>query len=130
MTASIHLLRDGFALLGSALAAAEEAVALRRQLAAARPDAFIPNMAMSLSVLADMLEANQRIGEAVAQDHAAVSALAPYCRAAPLTFGRPMLVYARDYQRRAEAAGVEIDADLLTPIFEGLVTAGLLKGEE
>ena len=40
----------------AALEAAEEAVAIRRELAAARPDAFRPDLAMSLDNLANRLE--------------------------------------------------------------------------
>ena len=39
----------------AALQAAEEAVALYRELARARPDAFTPDLAMSLNNLANML---------------------------------------------------------------------------
>ena len=56
-----------------ALEAAQEAVALYRDLAAARPDAFIPNLAMSLNNLANVLsglgrreEALEAVQEAVA----------------------------------------------------------------
>jgi hypothetical protein len=48
-----------------ALAAADEAVRLYRALAAARPDAFTPDLARSLSVLGDVLEALDRIPEAL-----------------------------------------------------------------
>jgi hypothetical protein len=45
-----------------ALAAIEEAVALRRDLAAARPEAFTPDLARSLSVLGDRLSELERWG--------------------------------------------------------------------
>jgi hypothetical protein len=38
-----------------ALAAAQEAVDIRRRVAAARPDAFLPDLAMSLNYLGTML---------------------------------------------------------------------------
>jgi hypothetical protein len=40
-----------------------------------------------------------------------------------------MLTYVRDYLRRAEAGGVEPDAELLTPIVERL-SAMMGSGEE
>ena len=53
-------------------ALAEEAVRLYRQLAAARPDAFLPDLAMSLNNLANMLSALGRREEALAQAEEAV----------------------------------------------------------
>ena len=49
-----------------ALAAIEEAVRIRRELAQARPDVFLPDLAMSLKVYAYMLNLNQRVDEAAA----------------------------------------------------------------
>jgi tetratricopeptide (TPR) repeat protein len=55
-----------------ALAAAQEAVRLRRELAAARPDAFLPNLAVSLNNLAAMLSELGRREEALATAQEAV----------------------------------------------------------
>ena len=55
-----------------ALTQAEEAVRLYRQLAAARPDAFLPNLAMSLNNLANRLSDLGRREEALAQAEEAV----------------------------------------------------------
>ncbi|MGH6937271.1 MAG: tetratricopeptide repeat protein, partial [Methylocella sp.] len=49
-----------------ALAAAQEAVSIRRDLARARPQAFTPDLAMSLNNLAAMLSALGRREEALA----------------------------------------------------------------
>ena len=49
-----------------ALAAIEEAVTIRRQLAHDRPDAFLPDLAMSLHTLANVLTAVKREPAAVA----------------------------------------------------------------
>jgi tetratricopeptide (TPR) repeat protein len=49
-----------------ALAAGQEAVKLRRALAAARPEAFTPNLAMSLNNLANRLSELGRREEALA----------------------------------------------------------------
>ena len=56
-----------------ALAAAEEAVSLRRRLASERPDAFLPDLAMSLNNLANMLSDLGRREEALAAAEEAVS---------------------------------------------------------
>jgi tetratricopeptide (TPR) repeat protein len=58
-----------------ALVAIEEAVRLRRDLAAARPDAFTPDLAMSLNNLANMLSALGRREEALACIEEAVQLL-------------------------------------------------------
>ena len=51
----------------AALAPAKEAVAIRRELAAKAPDAYRPDLALSLSVLADRLEELERIDDAVVE---------------------------------------------------------------
>ena len=56
-----------------ALTAAEEAVSLRRTLAAQRPDAFRPNLATSLNNLATMLSELGRRGDALTAAEEAVS---------------------------------------------------------
>jgi hypothetical protein len=111
------------------LAAAEEAARLYRELAAARPDAFRPYLATSLSVLAARLEEVGRLPEAVRHDHESVATLAPAFLRYPEALAGPMLTYLRDYLRRAEAGGVEPDAELLTPIVERL-SAMMGSGEE
>jgi tetratricopeptide (TPR) repeat protein len=103
-----------------ALAAAQEAVALRRSLAASRPEAFNADLAMSLSVLGDRLEETGRLEEAIEADRQAVTILAPYARAEPAVFGEAMIVYLRDYLRRATAAGVEVDEKFVQSIMESL----------
>jgi hypothetical protein len=55
----------------------ETTVGLYRELAVARPDAFRPELAVSLSVLADCLEANGRLSEAAKSDQESVVTLAP-----------------------------------------------------
>lgn len=103
-----------------ALEAAQEAVDIRRRLAAARPDAFAPDLAMSLSVLGDRMEENERLSEAVEADHESIRVLAPHFLSHPRAFARAMIAYLRDYVRRSEAAGVEMDAALVGPLIEKL----------
>jgi tetratricopeptide (TPR) repeat protein len=69
LAGSLNNLGTGLSGLGrreEALAAAQEAVAIRRRLAAARPDAFLPDLAMSLNNLGAGLGNLGRRDEAVA----------------------------------------------------------------
>ena len=74
----------------AALAAAEEAVALYRELAAARPDAFRPDLAMSLNNLASRLSELGRREAALAAAEEAVAIRRELAAARPDAF-RPDL---------------------------------------
>ncbi len=106
-----------------ALARAEEATTLYRQLALARPDAFTPGLAMSLSVFGDCLEAVDRLDEALEADEAAIEALHPAFARFQEAFAQPMLTYVQDYVRRCEKGQREPRSDLLMPIVAFLQTA-------
>jgi hypothetical protein len=67
-----------------------------------------------------MLEANGRIAEAVRYDEESVRLLAPYLLHQPLAFAGSIMASLQDYFRRAEAAGQEVDAELLAPIIQAL----------
>ena len=69
-----------------ALAQAEEAVRIRRQLAQAWPDAFLPNLATSLNNLANRLSALGRREEALAQAEEAVRLYRQLAQARPDAF--------------------------------------------
>jgi tetratricopeptide (TPR) repeat protein len=69
-----------------ALAQAQEAVRLCRQLAQARPDAFLPNLATSLNNLANRLSALGRREEALAQAEEAVRLYRQLAQARPDAF--------------------------------------------
>ena len=69
-----------------ALAAAQEAVQIRRALAAARPEAFAPNLATSLSNLAVMLSELGRWEDALAAAHKAVQTHRALAAARPEAF--------------------------------------------
>jgi tetratricopeptide (TPR) repeat protein len=73
---SLNNLGTGLSGLGrreEAVAAAQEAVDIRRRLAAARPDAFLPDLAMSLNNLGARLSGLGRRDEAVAAAQEAVA---------------------------------------------------------
>ena len=71
---------------GGSLAAAEEAVALRRELACARPDAFTPDLATSLNNLANRLSDVGRREDALAAAEEAVALRRELARARPDAF--------------------------------------------
>lgn len=100
----------------AALAAAEEAVDLSFANIDERPGVFLPQFARSLSVMGRVLEADGRLEEAAGMDHGAVRALAPSFLALPAAFADTMLAYLGEYYRRSEAAGIELDGELLVSI--------------
>lgn len=101
--------------------AAEEAVALRRELAAARPDAFRPNLALSLAVFTSCLEAAKRLPGALAVNRQAVEALRGPFLALPGAFVHWMQPMVQQYLQRLEALLVEPDGTLLEPILPVLM---------
>ena len=99
-----------------ALAAAEEAVALYRTLAAQRPDAFRSDLAKSLMVLAQCLEAMDRRGEGLQANVEAIETLSdPFIRL-PSAHTRLMRAIALDYLERCKKLGRVPDMVLLGPI--------------
>jgi tetratricopeptide (TPR) repeat protein len=103
-----------------ALAAAEEATDIYRRLAAARPDAFRPDLAGSLGNLGNILTEFGQFDEALAARREAVATLAPYFLRWPARHARWMRVLARQYLESCEKLGVEPDVALLTPIVEAV----------
>ena len=114
----------------AALAAAEEAVRLRRTLAAARPDAFTPNLAGALAVLANCLEAVERASDALDANREAIAALRAPFLARPAAFAHWMAPMCRQYIERCEKLGREPDAELLGPIVEVLQQMGKVRGPD
>ena len=97
-------------------------------LAAARPDAFLPDLAMSLNNLGNRLSDLGRREDALAAANEAVRALRPHFLQHPAAFADWMVTMVRNYLQYAEAAGVEPDEALLAPIAEAL--EGLKQGGE
>ena len=112
-----------------ALAVAEEAVGLRRDLAVARPEAFLPDLALSLNNLANMLSDLGRREEALAAAKEAVSTLRPLFLSEPFAFERMMRVIRATYLACYSANGRAPDQELLTPI-EALLGDIPIKGIE
>jgi hypothetical protein len=104
----------------AALAPAMEATDIYRELAAKAPDAYRPDLALSLSVLADRLEELERVEEAVVSDEEAVRAITEPLMERPQAWTERALTIAREYIRRCEKLGREPDMDLLGPIAQVL----------
>ncbi|MBI2888093.1 MAG: tetratricopeptide repeat protein, partial [Chloroflexi bacterium] len=103
-----------------ALAPAQEAVGLYRELAARQPEAFRPDLAMSLNTLANRLSELGRREEALAPAQEAVAALAPHFLALPPAFAPWMRSMVGTYLGVCRALGREPDAALLGPALEAL----------
>ncbi len=107
-----------------ALAAAEEAVGLRRGLAAERPDAFAPKLAGSLNNLANVLSELGRREEALAAAEEAVRMLGPRFLALPGAFSGWMRTMLGNYFQRCRECEREPDMELLAPILPYFTPAG------
>jgi tetratricopeptide (TPR) repeat protein len=95
-----------------ALAAIEEAIAIRRGLAASRLDTFRPVLANSLNNLSLRLSDLGRREEALAAAKEAVGILEPYFTTQPGAFREWMETIVATYRRLVEQAGGEADLDL------------------
>ena len=106
-----------------ALSRAEEAVAIRRELARSRPEAFTPDLAMSLNNLATRLSELGRREEAVTRADEAVRTLAPVFLSLPAAFAPWMATMISVYLKACEAAEIAPDADLVGPLVEQIRSA-------
>lgn len=97
----------------AALAVTEEAVSLYRALAAARPDAFTPDLARAISMLSDIHSAMGHHGEAAAAAHEALRVLLPHLERLPQAHARLARAIGGDIIKFSEAAGIEPDMELL-----------------
>ncbi len=137
LAVGLNNLAHRFSALGrreEALAAAEEAVTLRRALAAARPDAFTPALATSLSVLGDQHAGLAHWQAALDAYAEAAQRLTPYMARLPQAFGGLYVQNMRDLIRAMIAAGRDpaaIDATIqdLNPPMDALRAAGFFNQE-
>lgn len=93
-------------------------VDLRRLLTAAQPEAFTPDLAMSLGTLGSIAKTSGKAHEAYPAFREGVACLLPYFERAPSTFLPLILRLAQDYIQTSKDAGREIDEELLKPIVE------------
>ena len=99
-----------------ALETAQEAVAIRRELAAWRPDMFRPDLAVSMAVQANCLDALDRPAEALASNAEAIATLSPAFAEHPAALGHWMAPMVQEYLERCERLGQSPDIELLEPI--------------
>jgi tetratricopeptide (TPR) repeat protein len=100
--------------------ATQEAVEIYRQLALRRPDAFLPDLAVSLNNLGPMLRDLGRQEEAFEAYEEAVRSLTPFFLRHPLAFQAWMTTMVSNYREGAETVGRSPDETLLAPIEEAL----------
>ena len=101
-----------------ALAKAQEAVRIYEQLAQARPDAFLPDLAMSCGARGAILATMDRHQDAAASFADGIRVLTPVFQRVPTAFAQLMGNLARNYLRSCEQAQQEPDGVLLTPVLE------------
>ena len=102
-----------------ALAQAQEAVRLRRQLAAARPDAFLPNLALSLAVCGNIM-AEAQPAQALICYEESLRLLRPPFLQLPQAHAPLMRAVVERYFQTLQSTGQAPDMELLTPIVEQL----------
>ena len=107
----------------AALAAAEEAVAIRRGLAAARPNDFAPKLAASLNNLGSMLSALGRREDALAAAQEAVAIRRGLAAARPDVFTPDLAMSLNNLANRLSALGRREDA-----LAAAQEAAGLYRG--
>ena len=103
-----------------ALAASKEAVDIRRALAKDRPDAFLPDLATSISVMSDVLAAMERLTEAAEAAHDALRTLQPFVERYPETYGGLARTIGADVLKYSEKAARVPDRALLQRVAKAL----------
>jgi len=96
-----------------ALSPSEESVAIRRKLAASNPQAFLPDLAMSLGSFGSILQAMELHEEAARAFAEGLHHLAPFYRDLPLAHSRVGKGLVQVYLQACQKAGLEPDAALL-----------------
>jgi tetratricopeptide (TPR) repeat protein len=110
-----------------ALAASQEAVDIRRRLAQTRPDAFLPDLATSISVMSDALAALDRHDDAAKAATQALEVLAPFVERYPQTYNGLARAIGADVLKYSEAAGQMPDAILLARVAKALGGSEVLE---
>lgn len=90
--------------------------------AVSRAGALRPNLAISLSVLAKCLEADEQIEPAITRGVEAITLLSGLFLRHKAAFAGLITLMACDDRRRYETLGREPDTAMLAPIDEGLAT--------
>ena len=103
-------------MLFRSLQATDETFGIYRQLAAQRPDAFLPDLASSLGAKGTVLEEIGNLAGAVAMFREGVECLRPLFLRWPQAFRPLMTNLVVAYFRVCETAEVEVDSDLIGEI--------------
>ena len=104
----------------AALDMAQDAVEIRRDLAAAQPDAFCVALSTSLGAKTMVLIGLERKAEALATTAEAIAILRPYFLGSPAPFAGLMSGHVRNYQKLSQQLESEPDTELLGPITQML----------
>ena len=110
-----------------ALRSAEEATKIYRRLAADNPDAYLPNLAMSLNNLANGLSGMGDRQGAREKAVESIRLLLPFAEQLPARFGALLASSALTYREACEASGGEADEELLAQV--GAVFEEVKAGE-
>ena len=113
-----------------ALAAIEEATAIYRSLAEARPDAFLPAFTRSLTNQAGRLSEFERYEEALAAIEEALETAVPVLEREPDTLSDSGVELVKRYLELCEQVRREPGEELVDRMYEVLVSAGILTAEE
>ena len=103
-----------------ALAASQEAVAIRRRLAETRPDAFLPDLATSLGARGQALTQEERHADAAGAFHEGLAIIAPFVERHVQAFGDLATDLSQDYDTACEKAGIARDTALLERVGRAL----------
>ncbi len=106
-----------------ALAASQEAADIYRRLAAIHPDAFLPNLAMSLDTLGQILGHEGQFKEAAASFETALSAIVPFFEQTPQAFRELVENMIGDYAWACRSAGVKENASVVERMREAVERA-------
>ncbi len=102
------------------LGASQEAVAIYRRLAQSRPDAFLPDLAVSLGAQGQALAQAERHADAAGAFHEGLAIIAPFVERHAQAFGGLAGALSRDYVAACEKAGTAPDTALLERVARGL----------
>jgi tetratricopeptide (TPR) repeat protein len=105
---------------GEALDKAQEAARIYQRLAQTRPDAFLPDLAVSFGARGSILQKMGRHFEAAESFAQGIRSLAPLFQRTPTAFSRLIATLCAEYLRAVQLASLQPDAALLAPVQETL----------
>jgi tetratricopeptide (TPR) repeat protein len=101
-----------------ALEKAQEAVRIREQLAKARPDAFLPDLATSCGARGEVLRGMERYVEAAASFAQGIRVITPLFQKTPTAFAQLTGMLVSLYRRAIQDAKLEPETKLLAQVME------------